>query len=484
MDNDAEHDGLEFVTALYDVIQPTGLPVLPMFDVDGRFCLPDDATEPGGLWFDVVVLPDDRVALVVGEAPGIGMATAVAAAQMRGVIRAGLRRDGDAVDALQLADIHAEDVADARGTTAAIVLLDPVLRLATYASAGHPPPWLLPAGGPAVLLSDTGGGPLGTGAGTGYARATCSLSEGDAVLLASAAAHRSEAVAFPGAAAEAGADPAFAGLHRTAGELASHLASDDALCLVAARLRTPAHRALVVRLEGEADPARCAREELGTWLTELRASPMDQMGLTHAASELVTNAVQHGARSDDRVVELRARLESNGVVLIEVLDHGTWQAPSDDCERGRGLAMAAGLVDHLGVAIRPSGTRAFVQHRLSRPVPIETVAPAARTAHVNAGVEVVHTAPYAVSLRGAFAHQDVERVAAEILVASRGGTVRLSLDVTEVTSLSTSAVRLLADLTSVNHAVGLYAADIEITSAADSTTQRTLDINRVPHHVA
>jgi len=89
-----------------------------------------------------------------------------------------------------------------------------------------------------------------------------------------------------------------------------------------------------------------------------------------------------------------------------------------------------------------------------------------------------------VALRGAFGHDDVERVAAELLVATRGGTVRLSLDLREVTNLSTSAVQLLTDLTSVNRAVGMYAADIEILSKSDSTVQRTLDSACIPHHAA
>jgi hypothetical protein len=53
-----------------------------------------------------------------------------------------------------------------------------------------------------------------------------------------------------------------------------------------------------------------------------------------------------------------------------------------------------------------------------------------------------------------------------------------------VTSLSTSAVQLLTDLTSVNRAVGMYAADIEILSTADSTVQRILDSACIPHHGA
>ncbi|HET9997125.1 MAG TPA: SpoIIE family protein phosphatase [Nocardioides sp.] len=470
MIGETERDGLQLVTALHDVVQPAGLPVLPLFDIYGRFCVPDDAVEPGGSWFDVVVLPDDRLALVVGEVPGIGLTAAVMAAQMRGVIRAGLRRDGDAVDALHLADIHAEDIPDARGSTALIVLLDADRGIAAYASAGHPPPWLVPAEGTAVLLSDTGGGPLGTGSGTGYARATCSLAKGDGVLLAGSAVHR---------AASKSDEP-----DRILESLAAGLSSDQALSAVGASLRMEPHRGLEVRLDGEDDPVRRAREQLGSWLVELDASPMDQMGVAHAAAELVTNAFQHGANGHDPWVELRARLGSNGVALVEVLDHGKWRVPVEDVTRGRGLAMAAGLVDHLGVALRPDGTRAFLQHRLLHAAPIEVVRATARVDPDPAPVEVVHIAPHAVALRGAFGHDDVERVAAELLVATRGGTVRLSLDLREATSISTSAVQLLTDLTSVNRAVGMYAADIEILTKADSTVQRTLDSACIPHHAA
>ena len=70
----------------------------------------------------------------------------------------------------------------------------------------------------------------------------------------------------------------------------------------------------------------------------------------------------------------------------------------------------------------------------------------------------------------------------ELLVATRGGTVRLSLDLREVTSLSTSAVQLLTDLTSVNRAVGMYAADIEILSTAglDRPTHPGLGLHPPP----
>jgi anti-sigma regulatory factor (Ser/Thr protein kinase)/anti-anti-sigma regulatory factor len=480
---DAERDGFNLVTALQDAVQPAGVPVLPIFDLEGRYCVSSNASEPGGNWFEIAVLPDDRLAMIVGEAPGIGMTPSVAAAQMSAVIRAGLRRDGDVVTALQLADLHAEDHAASRGTAAAVVLLDPDRGTATYATAGHPPPVLLPALGRVTLLSDTGGGPFGTGAGTGYRAGTFTLSSGDGVLLASAAVHRAAALMPPGDAGDSWPDVAFADLNELSDRLARWIAVDDTLCLVAARLRPSPHPPLAVQLQGGGDLIRLAREELGAWLTELHSSPMDRMALTHAAAELVTNAVKHGGRGEDRQVELNARLRSDGYVQVEVSNHGSWQVPPDDPGSGRGLAMAAGLVDHLGISTHPSGTRALLQHRLVRPVAIETSEQVA-SSHANDAVEVIHSAPRTVSLRGAVNHDDVERITAEILLATRGGTLPLSLDLTGVTRLSTSAVRLLADFTSVKRAVGLDTANIDIITTMNSPTQRALEVARVPHHAA
>lgn len=480
---DTERDGFDFVTAFQDAVQPAGVPVLPMFDLQARYCLPSKISEPAGNWFEAAVLPDDRLAIIVGEAPGIGLPPSVAAAQMSAVIRAGLRRDGDVVTALQLADVHAKDHAASRGTAAAVVLLDPDRRRATYATAGHDPPVLLPARGPVTLLKDTGGGPFGTGAGTGYGAGIVTLSPGDAVLLTNAAVHRAATAVPPGDAGDSWPDVAFADLHALADRLARQIAVDDTLCLVAARLRPSPHSPLVLQLQGGGDLIRLAREELDAWLTGLHSSPMDRMALTHAAAELVTNAFTHGAGGADSQVELSARLRSDGCVLVEVSNHGSWKVSPYDPGSGRGLAMAAGLVDHLEISTHPSGTRALVQHRLVRPVAIEANHQVTSSGADDA-VEVIHSASRTISLRGAVTHDDVEPITAEILLATRGGTLPLTLDLTGVTRLSTSAVRLLADFTSAKRAVGMHTATIDIITTMNSPTQRALEVAGIPHHAA
>jgi anti-sigma regulatory factor (Ser/Thr protein kinase) len=482
MNTDSTEDELEFVTSIQSVVQAAGVPVLPKLDLNGSYCVPQDASEPGGSWFDAVVLHDDRLALVVGEAPGIGLAASVVAAEVRSILHSALRRDADVVEALLLADAFADDVDEARGTSALVAVIDPERSLVTYATAGHAGPLLLPAHAAAAQLGGTGGGVLGTGTGTGFAPVTCDLMPGDVVLLASAAAHRSAALTLLDLLGET-AEMAFQDLTVLADASLARLGPDDTLCLVAARLRGAPHRELRVRLK-DGDAVRVTRGELSMWLEELRASPMDEMALTHAASVLVTNAIDHGGRDDDREIELYARLGTDGVIRVEVTDHGTWQAPSEDLSRGRGLAMAAGLVDHLGVATGPFGTRALLQHRLVRPVPIETTRGSSREVPRPAPVEVLHPEPHVIALQGTFGHDDVERVAAEILVATRGGTLGFCLDVTGVTELSTSGARLLIDLTSVNRSIGMFAADIDIVAEAGSMTQHTLDVTGIPHRVA
>jgi hypothetical protein len=145
--------------------------------------------------------------------------------------------------------------------------------------------------------------------------------------------------------------------------------------------------------------------------------------------------------------------------------------------------MAAGLVDHLGLATGPFGTRALLQHRLVLPVPIETTRGSGRQDRRPDPVDITHPEPHVIALKGSFGHDDVEHVAAEILVATRGGTLGFCLDVSGVTDLSTSAARLLVDLTSVNRSIGMFAAEFDIVAESGSMTQHTLDVAGIPHRV-
>ncbi|WP_433304349.1 ATP-binding protein [Actinoplanes sp. CA-030573] len=105
----------------------------------------------------------------------------------------------------------------------------------------------------------------------------------------------------------------------------------------------------------------------------------DRVALTHAVTELVTNAYEH-ARPDsgDATVTVTAHLRNHGEARLCVADNGRWHErarPGDQqfrADHGFGLAMTAGFADHLDVDRSDDGTTAPVRRRLSRPAQLLT----------------------------------------------------------------------------------------------------------------
>lgn len=103
----------------------------------------------GGDWTEAIPLPGARVALVSGSTPGRGMRTAATMGRLRAAVHtlANLDQAPDEVLARlddlvrNLADEHAgEGSGSPVGATCLYLVYDPVTRLSTMASAGHPPP--------------------------------------------------------------------------------------------------------------------------------------------------------------------------------------------------------------------------------------------------------------------------------------------------------------------------------------------------------
>lgn len=482
------HDDL--VSALQDALVPTAVPVLPGLDVAARFAIPPGAVEASGTWFDAVVLDDGRLALVIGEVPGTGLAAAAAMGQVSAVLRTALVQHQQVPAALEVADVHARHHDDARGTTLVVAVVDPDDGTVTYATAGHPAPIVTVAGQPSRQLDTTGGHPLGDGPGAGP-RETGShaLEPGELVLLACTTMFRSTRLTGR-ALAHRLDDVLVAGDHEaTTGALlepALQLSRPDVVSLVLAQRRPTALPVLDLELPGANSSVGRARQELGSWLAEVDAPRMDAMAIVHAATELVANAVEHAqgpVRRLDSATSVRAELTADGSVVVEVVDRGSWHAPSEDLSRGRGLAMAAGLVDALQVSTGADGTRARISQRLCRPVRIQREEGDLPRSLVPS-VVVDHTAPGMVSLHGSFGHDDVDRVAAELLLASRGGTRPLVVDLAGLTDLSATGVRLLADLVQPAHAGADPAPAVELHAPEGSTAHEELDRARIPHRAA
>ena len=123
------------------------LPVMAGVETSARYLPASQTASVGGDWYEGILLGDQRLALVVGDVAGHGLAAAADMALLRGMITA-LLHSGVAV-----ADVFGEvsDVLRQRAglllASAALIVVDTDDETLTYATAGHPPPVVqLPSG--------------------------------------------------------------------------------------------------------------------------------------------------------------------------------------------------------------------------------------------------------------------------------------------------------------------------------------------------
>ena len=135
------------------------LPTMAGLDTHARYLPATAALAVGGDWYEGLVLADGRMALVVGDVAGHGVAAAADMALVRGMVSA-LLHSGVAPS-----DVFAELSAVLRQrsvlltATAALVVVDLARSTVTFATAGHPPPLLrLPGAG--VVPLDSANSPL------------------------------------------------------------------------------------------------------------------------------------------------------------------------------------------------------------------------------------------------------------------------------------------------------------------------------------
>ncbi|WP_244305403.1 SpoIIE family protein phosphatase [Kitasatospora cheerisanensis] len=143
------------------VPQPAGV------EVAYRYVPGSSGTEVGGDWFDVIPLPGDRTALVVGDVMGHGLRAAATMGRLRTAVRvlAALDLAPEVVlrHVHELADDLAQGPDEALLATCVYAVFDPARRSLTVTKAGHIPPVLVVPGADAEPARS--GGPLPGGAG-------------------------------------------------------------------------------------------------------------------------------------------------------------------------------------------------------------------------------------------------------------------------------------------------------------------------------
>lgn len=444
----------DFTSVLHDVVLPAAVPILPGLDLAAHFSVPADPGEATGAWFDAFRLDSGRVALVTGQVPGSGLSVVAATSGISAVVRAGLLCHEDVGDAIKLAAAHVSHSTALAGTSVVLAIVDLESRDLSWVSAGHPAPLVASVGQPSRELERDLGGPLGAGPAPEPHHQR--LEPGDVILLTShVEAHpegsgRSLVDLLESSRREGDATATCAAY----AEQVAHETDRGAVTVVAAEVGQTLPdvlEVLEVELPVDDNTTLLARRHLETWLETTGATPIDVLSLVHAAAELTANVVEHAHPPGEEpgTARLRAERRDDGAIVVDVVDHGRWRAPrghvTADIGRGRGLAMAAGLVDDLVVTSGDDGTRARLVHRLTRPVQVDRAA-STRPWEVAEPLVIVQTEGDSWRLSGVFGHDEVDQISYAISVASQARTRAIDLDLSEVSAISTGGLGLLSDL--------------------------------------
>jgi len=134
-------------------------PELPGFDL-GAAAYP--AQETGGDYFDFIPMPNDCLAIVVGDVEGHGFGSALVMSLTRAYLRsfAAMGLGPDQILA-QVNRMLVKDLESECFVTLALAHLDPKRRLLTYCGAGHVPGFVVGPWGDVACRLESSGPPLG-----------------------------------------------------------------------------------------------------------------------------------------------------------------------------------------------------------------------------------------------------------------------------------------------------------------------------------
>ena len=340
---DAEH-------AIADTLQRSLLPVLPArlgrLELQGRYRAGTLGTQVGGDWFDAILLPDDRVCLVVGDVEGRGVRAASTMGQLRAALRALTRTTSEPAELLSALNEGLLST-DSPMVTMALAIVGRGGHVA-YGYAGHPPLYARSPDGQVTELAGGRSVPLGVVEQPTFVSAEVKLDRGSHLVL-----FTDGLVERRGISIDVGLErvvdslgPPAASLLALADRLvglADDLEQSDDVAVLVARIVTEDERLELQPLRHLSE-VRGMRATLTTWLADQGVGEDDIFAVTVAVGEAVVNALQHAYRGTEGAVEVAVELEHD-VVRATVSDQGLWPEQDGVTDDKRGLRLMRGLAE-------------------------------------------------------------------------------------------------------------------------------------------
>ncbi|WP_344665396.1 ATP-binding SpoIIE family protein phosphatase [Catenulispora yoronensis] len=347
----------DFAEALQRTLLPTASPHLDGAQIAFRYLPSNDVTAVGGDWFDALALPGKRIALVVGDVMGHGVASAAIMGQLRTAVQTlahlGLPPD----EVLWQLDECARRLSDTHLATCLYGIYDRVTRVFSVANAGHIPPILAVPGRRATLADIPCGIPIGVG-GHSFETVQLRIPDGTTLVLCTdgLVETRSREVGDGLRALCTLVTGVRSPLEQACDAVVRVLTTaprdDDAALVMASFSGIPEDQVASWSLEPVPQAAgqarRLVRRRLADWgLVRLSAAAEALVG------ELVANTCGYASRP------VTVRLIRTGNLTCEVYDDAhklpARKYPDTLSESGRGLGIVAALADRWGYSRTDDG---------------------------------------------------------------------------------------------------------------------------------
>lgn len=162
---------------------PHRLPVHPHVATVGRYLPGTQGMDVGGDWYDVVETGGGRLALVIGDVQGHGVAAAATMGQLRSAVRAFALSGNTPEQVMRGTNQLLSDLDPGQFASCCYVLLDPATGSAEAVRAGHPQPLLRHPDGRTEVLDLAGGVVLGIDPQAAYPVTALHLAPGSVLAL-------------------------------------------------------------------------------------------------------------------------------------------------------------------------------------------------------------------------------------------------------------------------------------------------------------
>ncbi|MFC4015144.1 SpoIIE family protein phosphatase [Nonomuraea purpurea] len=366
---------------------PRRLPSLPAISAAARYLPAGKDMEAGGDWYDVIPLSADRVAIVIGDVMGHGVAEAVTMGRLRTAVRTLADLELPPDELLSHLNDLVSELGDDFYATCLYLVYDATTRSCVLTRAGHPPPAVVYPDGTVHFPDAEPNAPLGA-ATPPFDTVEMDLPEGSLLVLYTDGLVESSVLDIDQGIAQLaetlnGTSARVSCRHEDQPEcaeclddLCDHLTSalvpgkqgsgdDDAALLIARTHALSCDDMASWPLPEHPKAAGQAREhvraQLGVW-------HLDALSMTTEllASELVGNVVRHAKGP------IQLRLLRTNVLTCEVSD-GSLTTPrirraSDTDEGGRGLQLVSAISHRWGTRYTPTGKCIWTEQPL---MPVE-----------------------------------------------------------------------------------------------------------------